>query len=82
MSRTPVTAARPKRAINVTVRGDLLEAARAAGVNLSATLERALEEELREIKRTDWQLQHVQAIKAYNAHVRGRAPPLGENAAF
>ena len=43
--RTPVPA-RPKRAINVTVRGDLLEAARDARVNLSATLERALEEEL------------------------------------
>jgi hypothetical protein len=32
----------PKRATNVSVRGDLLTAAREAGVNLSATLERAL----------------------------------------
>ena len=38
----------PKRATNVSVRSDLLSAAREAGVNLSAALERALTEELAE----------------------------------
>ena len=73
--RTPVPA-RPKRAINVTVRGDLLEAARDARVNLSATLERALEEELAALKRSQWRLDHAQAIEAYNEHIRRRAPAL------
>jgi post-segregation antitoxin (ccd killing protein) len=41
----------PKRAANVSVRSDLLAAAREAGVNLSAALERALIEELAAVKR-------------------------------
>ena len=70
---TPV-AARPKRATNVTVRGDLLAAAREAGINLSATLERALEEELAALKRRQWRLGHAEAIEAYNEHVGQHAP--------
>jgi len=59
----------PKRATNVSVRGDLLVAAREAGVNLSATLERALTEELAEAKRTKWREENRDAIAAYNEHV-------------
>ncbi|TLY66151.1 MAG: acetoacetyl-CoA synthase [Gammaproteobacteria bacterium] len=70
---TPV-AARPKRATNVTVRGDLLAAAREAGINLSATLERALEEELAALKRRQWRLGHAEAIEAYNEYVGRHAP--------
>ena len=58
-----------KRAANVCVRRDLLEAARAAGVNLSATLERALTEELRELQRRKWREENSGAIAAYNEHV-------------
>lgn len=59
----------PKRAANVSVRRDLLEAARAAGVNLSATLERALIEELSELQRQRWREENREAIAAYNEHV-------------
>ena len=59
----------PKRAANVSVRRDLLEAARAAGVNLSATLERALIEELRELQRRRWREENREAIAAYNEHI-------------
>jgi antitoxin CcdA len=59
----------PKRATNVSVRTDLLEAARAAGVNLSATLERALTEELTAAKRKKWRDENKDAIDAYNDHV-------------
>jgi antitoxin CcdA len=55
-----------KRATNVSLRSELLEAARAAGVNLSATLERALTEELARLKRRQWREQHAAAIAAYN----------------
>lgn len=58
-----------KRAANVSVRRDLLDAARAAGVNLSATLERALIEELRELQRRKWREENREAIAAYNEHV-------------
>lgn len=59
----------PKRATNVTVRTDLLDAARAAEINLSAALERALIEELAASKRKQWREENREAIDAYNAHV-------------
>ena len=57
-----------KRATNVSIRSDLLEAARAAGVNLSATLERALAEELATVKRSRWREENREAIAAYNEY--------------
>jgi antitoxin CcdA len=60
-----------KRATNVSIRSDLLEAARAAGVNLSATLERALAEEIASINRARWREENREAIAAYNEHVDG-----------
>jgi len=67
MSRRSQTVA--KRATNVSVRSDLLAAAREAGVNLSATLERALSEELAGVKRKKWREENREAIAAYNDYV-------------
>jgi antitoxin CcdA len=58
-----------KRATNVSIRSDLLDAAREAGVNLSATLERALAEELASVKRARWREENRDAIAAYNEYV-------------
>jgi len=58
-----------KRAANVSVRGDLLAAAREAGVNLSAALERALVRELAEAKRRKWREENREAIALYNEQV-------------
>jgi antitoxin CcdA len=73
MKKTSSTAGRhrtaAKRATNVSIRVDLLEAAREAGVNLSATLERALAEELAGLKRTRWREENREAIAAYNEYV-------------
>lgn len=70
MSRNPTGA---KRATNVSLRGELLEAAREAGVNLSATLERALTDELARLKRKQWREQNAAAIAAYNQHFERRS---------
>jgi antitoxin CcdA len=59
----------PKRATNVSVRSDLLAAARDAGLNLSASLERALQEELAEVKRKKWREENRESIAAYNEHI-------------
>ena len=64
-SSKPIT----KRATNVSVRSDLLAAAREAGLNLSATLERALIVELAESRREKWRRSNRDAIAAYNEHV-------------
>jgi antitoxin CcdA len=59
----------PKRAANVSIRSDLLDAARVAHVNLSATLEHALIEELQLIRQQKWRDENREAIAAYNAYV-------------
>jgi antitoxin CcdA len=58
-----------KRAANVRIRRDLLAAAREAGVDLSATLERALMEELAEARCTKWRQENRAAIAIYNDYV-------------
>jgi antitoxin CcdA len=55
-----------KKATNVSVRRDLLEAARAANINLSATLERALAAELLHAQRDKWLSDNREAIAAHN----------------
>jgi antitoxin CcdA len=59
----------PKLTTKVNIRSDLLAAAREAGVNLSAALERALSKELAVSRRKKWLEENRAAIKAYNAHV-------------
>jgi antitoxin CcdA len=58
-----------KRPTNVSIRSDLLAAARAAGVNLSATLERALRAELAQARRQKWKEDNREAIARYNEFV-------------
>lgn len=63
------TRALPKSATNVSIRRDLLEAARASKVNLSATLEQALIEKLGEVQQRQWREENRESIAAYNQHV-------------
>jgi antitoxin CcdA len=65
----PRSRERAKRATNVSVRRDLLDAARAAGLNISATLESALERALAEERRKRWREENREAIATYNDHV-------------
>ena len=69
--KTPakIKTARGKRATNVSIRADLLSAARSAGINLSATLEQALAQELARQRRDNWRQQNRDAVRAYNDHV-------------
>jgi antitoxin CcdA len=72
MSGSKRVAARPtvtKRATNVSIRADLLAAARSAGLNLSATLERALADELAAERRRRWLEQNSEGVAAYNESV-------------
>ena len=58
-----------KKAVNLSVDAALLREARGRGVNLSATLERALEEALRQERRARWLADNRQGIAAYNDQV-------------
>lgn len=56
----------PKKATNLCINSSLLSQARSLKINLSATLERALEEEIRNSKREQWLEENKQAIKNCN----------------
>lgn len=59
----------PKKPTNVSINTDLLEKARALNINLSATLEQALAEQLRTGQRAQWVRENADAIKNYNQFV-------------
>jgi antitoxin CcdA len=59
----------PRKPANLTINADLLRRARALKINLSATLERALVEEVRKQQREGWLQENREAIAAYNAEV-------------
>lgn len=68
-SRRGRTVVAGKRAVNVSVRAELVAEARAAGLNLSRTLEAALEARLAERRAAEWLARNREAIEAYNEHV-------------
>ncbi len=58
-----------KKPTNVSVRADLLAEARALGLNLSRTLETALEQAIREKRRQRWLTDNHDAMQAYQRHI-------------
>lgn len=58
-----------RKAVNLTVDTSLLRQARDCGINLSATLERAIAEELRQRRRDRWHADNLLAIAIYNSAV-------------
>ncbi|MDN5781705.1 MAG: type II toxin-antitoxin system CcdA family antitoxin [Luteimonas sp.] len=58
-----------KRAANLSINAELLDEAKGLDINLSATLERALENEVRTRKRERWLAENREAIHGYNAWV-------------
>ena len=63
------TSATTKKAVNLSIRVDVLEAARAHGINLSAVLESAALSVIHQARQRKWLEENRQAIAAYNEHV-------------
>lgn len=59
----------PKKPTNVSINKDLLEKARGLNINLSATLEHALAEQLKAEQRAQWLRENADAIQTYNQFV-------------
>lgn len=59
----------PKKATNLSIRADLVEEARALGINLSRTLETALAAEVKKAKEKQWLEDNKAAIEAYNREI-------------
>jgi antitoxin CcdA len=68
-AREPTMNAILKKPTNLSLRIDLLEEARALGINLSQTLEKALEAEVKKAKEKAWLEENRAAIEAYNRHI-------------
>lgn len=58
----------PKKPTNLSINSDLLARARSFDMNLSAIVERALEEVVRQRLREAWLDENRRAIAAYNEH--------------
>lgn len=59
----------PKKSTNLSIRADLVEEARALGINLSRTLETALEAEVKKAKEKQWLAESRPAIEAYGRYI-------------
>ena len=59
----------PKKPTNLSVNSDLLAKTRALKINLSATFEKALENQLAEAEAKKWATENKAAIRAYNDFV-------------
>ena len=60
----------PKKATNLSVNSDLLRQAKEYGINLSAALEKSLEELVRKEKEKHWLEENREAIDAYNERIK------------
>lgn len=72
----------PKKATNVSINSDLLQKARKLKVNLSATLESAIEEKLKVIEAEEWRKDNKQSIEKYNDFVEENGLLSDEHRAF
>lgn len=59
----------PKKATNLSINSDLLKKAKELDINLSATLEQTLADQVRAKQRAVWLAENRAAIAAYNAQV-------------
>lgn len=58
-----------KRPTNLSIDADLLRQARELDINLSATIEAALQELIRRRRREGWLVENAEAVAAYNQHI-------------
>ncbi len=72
MDRHGVPPKASKKRTTVTVDGGILKAAKAAGINLSATLEQALATAIADKQRREWHRENAEAVDDYNMQIRGR----------
>ena len=59
----------PKKATNLSINSDLLSKSRALGINLSSTLEQALQSKLAQANAEQWGSENRKAIMTYNGFV-------------
>lgn len=71
-----------KSPVNLRIRTSLKNRAKKLGVNLSQTLERSLEDEIRRREQLEWLESNRQAIEAYNRRIDEHGPALATYRGF
>jgi antitoxin CcdA len=59
----------PKKPTNLSANSDLLKRSKSLNINLSATLEQALNEKLAILESEKWRVENKTAISAYNQYI-------------
>lgn len=67
-----------KRATNLSLSADVLEAARALGINVSQVCDSHLREVVRLEQARRWRAEHADFVAAYNATLEAEGLPLDE----
>lgn len=75
-------ASEEKSPVNLWIRTALKRKAETLGVNLSQTLEKSLEAEIRRREQLDWLEANRRAIEAYNRRIDERGPALAAYRSF
>jgi len=66
----------PKRAANLTLSTEVLDDAKALGINISKACDAHLRELVRKEKEARWKAEHIDFIQAYNQTVAEESLPL------
>lgn len=67
-----------KRATNVSLRADLIDEAKALGINVSEACEQGLAEQVARSRREVWLEENLPALEAWNQWVRENGMPYDE----
>jgi len=71
-----------RKPTNVSLHSDLLEAAKALGVNISRACERGLAEQVSETRAERWLAENKQALESSNLFVEKNGLPLAHHRQF
>ncbi len=74
--------ASPKKATNITLSADVLEQAKALGINISQSCDQFLREQIRLEQERRWQQENAEFIAVYNQTVESEGLPLAEWRSF
>lgn len=72
----------PKRATNLSLNSRVLEMARELGINVSATVDALLSQEVERLYWERWNAQNKEAIDHYNARIAREGLPLAKHRSF
>ena len=72
----------PRRPTNISLDADLVQEAKAEGVNLSKACETGLEAELRRVKNERWLKENREALLAWNEWIEENGLPFEDHRQF